>query len=294
MSAYDDLQMFYKLHPTPRGEIRDPWALGEWLKRKYGNHTQAGYARALEDKEHSTEWNPISEEAQGKKAKREEAKEKKKGESEEPEKKKRGRPKGTGYKQRGPGSGKGYQRKLPGFTDRELETTKKSLDEFIDLLNIIKAEEEESKPKIKEDPKDEHEDKEPIRDPFAVATWRAEREGHDLSTDEGKDRRNEIVDDIKEEGNIAKPKKDDKDIEKSEALQKISPSLAGLMAAAAGWAFSDSVVEAGGGGVAGVAGEVGGQEGAPLGPHHVRSAGLRGVSARWLHLLILYPFSFYS
>ena len=120
---------------------------------------------------------------------------------------------------------------------------KLSLDESMEILNLIKAKMDEEKPKIKEDDKDEHEDKEPIKDPFAVASWRAEREGHDLSTDEGKERRKEIVEDIKEEGNIV----EDKDVKKATPLQKISPSLAGLMAAAAGWAMSDDIVRSGGG-----------------------------------------------
>ena len=114
-----------------------------------------------------------------------------------------------------------------------------SLDDVIAQLNILKED------KIKEDDKDEHEDKEPIKDPFAVATWRTEREGHDLSTDEGKERRKEIVEDIKDEGNVVEDK--DEDVKKSTPLQKISPGLAGLMAAAAGWAMSDDIVRSGGG-----------------------------------------------
>jgi len=115
----------------------------------------------------------------------------------------------------------------------------------MEILNLLKAKMDEEKPKIKEDDKDEHEDKEPIKDPFAVASWRAEREGHDLSTDKGKDRRKEIVEDIKDEGNVATDK--DKEEDQSKALQKISPGLAGLMAAAAGWAMSDEIVRSGGG-----------------------------------------------
>jgi hypothetical protein len=127
----------------------------------------------------------------------------------------------------------------------KLFSVDKSLDESIDILNLLKAKMEEERAKIKEDDKDEHEDKEPIKDPFAVASWRAEREGHDLSTDEGKDRRKEIVEDIKDEGNVVED--EDEDVKNSVSLQKISPGLAGLMAAAAGWALSDSMVEAGGG-----------------------------------------------
>ena len=239
MSAFDDLQMFYKKQPTPKGEIKDPWALGHYLAEKFGNHTQAEYSGALQRKAGSKAWNPISSEYTAKRAAQ---KKKKEGDAKEEKKDKSsttGRKKSSGRQ-----ASMLPRMRRAGY--KEPAGTKKSLDDFIDILNIIKAE-DEKKPDIKEDPKDEHEDKEPIRDPFAVATWRAEREGHDLSTDEGKDRRNEIVDDIKEEGNVAKPKKDDEDIEKSEALQKISPSLAGLMAAAAGWALSDSIVEAGGG-----------------------------------------------
>ena len=217
MSSYDQLQMLYKKRPTPKGEIRDRWALAGWLANTYGNHTQKEYASALREKSYSTEWNPESAKSKAKKVKEKGSATK----EEEPKKTRKPRRKSAGR-----------QMKLPGFRDRDMATSKKSLDDVVNLLNLMKED-----AKIKEDDKDEHEDKEPIRDPFAVASWRAEREGHDLSTDEGKARRKEIVDDIKEEGNI----------EKAEALQKISPQLAGLMAAAAGWALSDDIVEAGGG-----------------------------------------------
>ena len=217
MSSYDQLQMLYKKSPTPKGEIRDRWALAGWLANTYGNHTQKEYASALREKSYSTEWNPESAKSKAKKVKEKGSATK----EEEPKKTRKPRRKSAGR-----------QMKLPGFRDRDMATSKKSLDDVVNLLNLMKED-----AKIKEDDKDEHEDKEPIRDPFAVASWRAEREGHDLSTDEGKARRKEIVDDIKEEGNI----------EKAEALQKISPQLAGLMAAAAGWALSDDIVEAGGG-----------------------------------------------
>ena len=217
MSSYDQLQMLYKKRPTPKGEIRDRWALAGWLANTYGNHTQKEYASALREKSYSTEWNPESAKSKAKKVKEKGSATK----EEEPKKTRKPRRKSAGR-----------QMKLPGFRDRDMATSKKSLDDVVNLLNLMKED-----AKIKEDDKDEHEDKEPIRDPFAVASWRAEREGHDLSTEEGKDRRKEIVDDIKEEGNI----------EKAEALQKISPQLAGRMAAAAGWALSDDIVEAGGG-----------------------------------------------
>ena len=217
MSSYDQLQMLYKKRPTPKGEIRDRWALAGWLANTYGNHTQKEYASALREKSYSTEWNPESAKSKAKKVKEKGSATK----EEEPKKTRKPRRKSAGR-----------QMKLPGFRDRDMATSKKSLDDVVNLLNLMKED-----AKIKEDDKDEHEDKEPIRDPFAVASWRAEREGHDLSTDEGKARRKEIVDDIKEEGNI----------EKAEALQKISPQLAGLMAAAAGLALSDDIVEAGGG-----------------------------------------------
>ena len=219
MSAYDKLQMFYKAAPTPAGEIKDPWALGHYLAAKYGNHTQAEYAKALEDKKYSKDWNPISAEARAKKAKSDAKK--KSSEAEDKPKKERA---AAGTKKYG----------SPGRQAR----MKLSLDESLALLNLLKGD------KIKEDDKDEHEDKEPIKDPFAVATWRTEREGHDLSTDEGKERRKEIVEDIKEEGNIVG---EDEDVKKSTPLQKISPGLAGLMAAAAGWAMSDDIVRSGGG-----------------------------------------------
>jgi len=222
MSAYEELQMFYKAHPTPMGEIKDPWALGKYLERKYGNHTQAEYARALEDKKFSGEWNPVGAEAREKKEKAKAAKE-------------------AAAKEKKVSAGrKGGQKtaaaRAAGTGGRQARM-KLSLDESLALLNLLKGD------KIKEDNKDEHEDKEPIKDPFAVATWRTEREGHDLSTDEGKERRKEIVDDIKEEGNVV----EDKDVKKSTSLQKISPGLAGLMAAAAGWAMSDDIVRSGGG-----------------------------------------------
>jgi len=223
MSAYDNLQMFYKLNPTPAGEIKDPWALGHYLASKYGNHTQQEYATALEDKQYSKDWNPVSAAAKAKKAK---SKAKKEAAAEEDKPKKKRAAGGT-KKYGSPGQ----QRRLPGFG--------KSLDDVIVQLNLLKED------KIKEDKKDEHEDKEPIKDPFAVATWRTEREGHDLSTDEGKERRKEIVDDIKAEGNVVED--EDEDVKKSTPLQKISPGLAGLMAAAAGWAMSDEIVRSGGG-----------------------------------------------
>jgi len=242
-SAFDTLHDFYKHHPGGKGEsdpktVKDPWALGEWLSRTHGKHSAAEYASAIERKRDYQTWNPVSGEYKEKQEKKKAKKSKAAGE--EP-KRKRGRPKGTGTKDKPPGT-KGVQRRL--IPDSMM----KSFDESIEMLNILKAKMEEDKvEKIKEDPKDEHEDKEPIRDPFAVASWRAEREGHDLSTEEGKERRKEIVDDIKEEGNIEEEPEDEKDVKKAEALQKISPSLAGLMAAAAGWALSDSIVEAGGG-----------------------------------------------
>jgi len=219
MSAYDNLQMFYKLNPTPAGEIKDPWALGHYLASKYGNHTQQEYATALEDKQYSKDWNPVSAAA---KAKKEKAKAKKEAAEEKPKKKERAKP---GTKKYG----------SPGVQSR----MKLSLDDVIAQLNLLKED------KIKEDKKDEHEDKEPIKDPFAVATWRTEREGHDLSTDEGKERRKEIVEDIKAEGNVVED--EEEDVKKSTPLQKISPGLAGLMAAAAGWAMSDEIVRSGGG-----------------------------------------------
>jgi len=222
MSAYEELQMFYKLNPTPSGEIKDPWALGHYLAAKYGNHTQQEYATALEDKQYAKDWNPVSAAAR---AKKEKAKAKKEEAAEKPKKERAA----AGTKKYG----------SPGRQSR----MKLSLDESIEVLNLLKAKMEEEKPKIKEDGKDDHEDKEPIKDPFAVATWRTEREGHDLSTDEGKERRKEIVEDIKEEGNVV----EDEDVKKSTALQKISPGLAGLMAAAAGWAMSDDIVRSGGG-----------------------------------------------
>ena len=220
MSAYDDLQMFYKTAPTAKGEIKDPWALGHYLAEKYGNHTQAEYAKALEDKQYSKDWNPVSAAAKEKKAKKDA---KNKG-AEAEDKPKKGRA-ASGTKKYG----------SPGRQSR----MKLSLDESLALLNLLKGD------KIKEDKKDAHEDKEPIKDPFAVATWRTEREGHDLSTDEGKERRKEIVDDIKAEGNVVGDK--DEEVKKSAPLQKISPGLAGLMAAAAGWAMSDDIVRSGGG-----------------------------------------------
>jgi len=219
MSAYENLQMFYKAQ-----EIKDPWALGHYLAGKYGSHTQQEYATALEDKRDAKEWNPVSAAAR---AKKEKAKAKKEKAEDKPK------------KERAAGGTKKYG--SPGRQSR----MKLSLDESIEVLNLLKAKMDEEKPKIKEDDKDEHEDKEPIKDPFAVASWRAEREGHDLSTDKGKDRRKEIVDDIKDEGNVETDK--DKEEDQSKAIQKISPGLAGLMAAAAGWAMSDEIVRSGGG-----------------------------------------------
>jgi hypothetical protein len=247
MSAYDDLQLFFKLQPTPNGTIQDRWALARWLERKYGNHTYKEYASALKQKAGSKKWNPISSKSKEKDAKWE-AKRGSKGEEEE-------KPKGTGKRT---GRGPSKQKKLPGFDRavREAAGTKKSLDESLEILNLLK---EEKKPEIQEDKKGAHSGKAPIRDPFAVASWRAEREGHDLATGPGKKRREEIVEDIKEEGNLESKKskekesagdlehEKDKDIKKSMPLQKISPALAGLMAAAAGWAISDDIVRAGGG-----------------------------------------------
>jgi hypothetical protein len=230
MSAYDNLQMFYKLTPTPKGEIKDPWALGHYLASTYGNHTQAEYARALEDKANSKDWNPVGAAAREKKEKAKAAKE-------------------AASKEKKVAAGrKGGQKTAAGRKAGTIGTQarmKLSLDESLEVLNLLKAKLEEEKPKIKEDDKDDHEDKEPIKDPFAVATWRTEREGHDLSTDEGKERRKEIVEDIKEEGNVVED--EDEDVKKSTPLQKISPGLAGLMAAAAGWAMSDEIVRSGGG-----------------------------------------------
>jgi len=224
MSAYDDLQMFFKAGSHHPKIIEDPWALGTWLAENKGKHTAAEYARALEDKRDAKTWNPVAESYKEKRASQKDKKEEK---EEKAPKKERA---AAGTKKYG----------SPGRQSR----MKLSLDESIEVLNLLKAKMEEEKPKIKEDDKDEHEDKEPIKDPFAVASWRAEREGHDLSTDEGKERRKEIVDDIKEEGNVVE---EDEELKKSTALQKISPGLAGLMAAAAGWAMSDDIVRSGGG-----------------------------------------------
>ena len=69
MSAYANLEMFYKLQPTPNGVIRDRWALAGYLANKYGNHTQKEYASALRDKEGSKAWNPESAESAAKKLK---------------------------------------------------------------------------------------------------------------------------------------------------------------------------------------------------------------------------------
>tara|TARA_R110000824_G_scaffold401405_1_gene612024 strand:+ start:556 stop:1893 length:1338 start_codon:yes stop_codon:yes gene_type:complete len=228
MSAYDNLQMFYKRAPTPKGEIKDPWALGHYLAETYGNHTQAEYAKALEDKQYSKDWNPLTAAAKEKKAKSDANKKEAKDDAAKEKRRESGRKGGAATaRKRAAGTG-GRQARM-----------KLSLDESLALLNLLKGD------KIKEDKKDEHEDKEPIKDPFAVATWRTEREGHDLSTDEGKERRKEIVDDIKEEGNVVEDK--DEEVKKSAPLQKISPGLAGLMAAAAGWAMSDEIVRSGGG-----------------------------------------------
>jgi len=215
MSAYNNLQQFYKAGHHPK-IIEDPWALGTWLAANKGKHSAAEYARALEDKRDAKTWNPVASDYKEKRAKQKA----KKDEKEEAPKKERAK---AGTKKYG----------SPGRQAR----MKLSLDDVIAQLNLLKED------KIKEDDKDEHEDKEPIKDPFAVASWRAEREGHDLSTDEGKERRKEIVEDIKDEGNVAPDKEEDQ----SKALQKISPGLAGLMAAAAGWAMSDEIVRSGGG-----------------------------------------------
>jgi len=212
MSAYENLQMFYKAQ-----EVKDPWALGHYLARTHGKHTPQEYAAGIEGKRDSKEWNPVG---SAYKEKKEKAKANKKTAEDKPK------------KERAAGGTKKYG--SPGRQAR----MKLSLDESLALLNLLKGD------KIKEDHKDAHEDKEPIKDPFAVASWRAEREGHDLSTDEGKERRKEIVDDIKEEGNVVE---EDEELKKSTALQKISPGLAGLMAAAAGWAMSDDIVRSGGG-----------------------------------------------
>ena len=69
MSSYDQLQMLYKKRPTPKGEIRDRWALAGWLANTYGNHTQKEYASALREKSFSTEWNPESAKSKAKKVK---------------------------------------------------------------------------------------------------------------------------------------------------------------------------------------------------------------------------------
>jgi hypothetical protein len=222
MSAYDDLQMFFKAGHDPK-IIEDPWALGTWLAETKGKHSAAEYARALESKRDAKTWNPVS---SAYKEKRANQKDKKKEAEDKPKKRA-----ASGTKKYG----------SPGRQSR----MKLSLDESMEILNLLKAKMNEEKPKIKEDDKDEHEDKEPIKDPFAVATWRTEREGHDLSTDEGKERRKEIVDDIKAEGNVVED--EDEEVKKSAPLQKISPDLAGLMAAAAGWAMSDDIVRSGGG-----------------------------------------------
>ena len=244
MSAFEDLKMFYKDHGGGGGHdpkiIEDPWALGSWLARTHGKHSAAEYARALEDKRDAKTWNPVS---GAYKAKKKDSKKKAAASEKKPRKKAEGK-QGTFFGQEGMGRKKDYA----AGGQRAAKSLDKSWDDDLNLLlgELALMKEEE---KIKEDDKDEHEDKEPIKDPFAVASWRAEREGHDLSTDEGKDRRKEIVEDIKEEGNIVgkKKKEEDKDIKKAVPMQKISPSLAGLMAAAAGWALSDSIVEAGGG-----------------------------------------------
>ena len=46
MSAYENLQQFYKAGHDPK-IIEDPWALGTWLARTKGKHSPAEYARAL-------------------------------------------------------------------------------------------------------------------------------------------------------------------------------------------------------------------------------------------------------
>jgi len=228
MSAYDDLQMLFKAGNDPK-VIKDPWALGTWLARTKGKHTPAEYARALEDKRDAKEWNPVSSEWRAKDDKKK---------AKKTEDKEAAAPK----KERAAPGTKKYG--SPGRQSR----MKLSLDESMEILNLLKAKMDEEKPKIKEDDKDEHEDKEPIKDPFAVATWRTEREGHDLSTDEGKERRKEIVEDIKAEGNVVGEQDEkDEDVKKAMPIQKISASLAGLMAAAAGWAMSDDIVRSGGG-----------------------------------------------
>jgi len=50
MSAYEDLQMFYKAQ-----EVKDPWALGHYLARTHGKHTQQEYAAGIEGKRDSKE-----------------------------------------------------------------------------------------------------------------------------------------------------------------------------------------------------------------------------------------------
>ena len=217
MSAYENLQMFYKAQ-----EVKDPWALGHYLARTHGKHTQQEYAAGIEGKRGSKEWNPVGSAA---KEKKEKAKAKKEAKAAE------------GKKARARAGGLEAARRYRSGEGGRQARMKLSLDDVIAQLNLLKED------KIKEDDKDEHEDKEPIKDPFAVATWRAEREGHDLSTDEGKERRKEIVENIKDEGNVV----EDKDLKKAISLQKISPGLAGLMAAAAGWVMSDDIVRSGGG-----------------------------------------------
>ena len=138
MSSYDQLQMLYKKRPTPKGEIRDRWALAGWLANTYGNHTQKEYASALREKSYSTEWNPESAKSKAKKVKEKGSATK----EEEPKKTRKPRRKSAGR-----------QMKLPGFRDRDMATSKKSLDDVVNLLNLMKED-----ATIKEDDKDEHED----------------------------------------------------------------------------------------------------------------------------------------
>ena len=71
--------MFYKAQ-----EVKDPWALGHYLARTHGKHTQQEYAAGIEGKRDSKEWNPVSAKAREKKAARTAKKEKAK--DEEPKK----------------------------------------------------------------------------------------------------------------------------------------------------------------------------------------------------------------
>ena len=86
MSAYENLQNFYKGHAPGKGGkdpkvVEDPWALGAWLSRTHGKHSAAEYASAIERKQNAADWNPVSPEYTEKKSKR-----KAKGEKEEDKK----------------------------------------------------------------------------------------------------------------------------------------------------------------------------------------------------------------